>query len=69
MYNILNTNKVNVHSYILQYCDMTLSRDQKKKIKKMLVLHSISFSHVTTKKKFYLNLFKEFLYHQSNTSD
>ena len=50
MYKILNTNKVNVHSYILQYCDMTLRRGHKKTIKKMLLLHSISFSHVTTKK-------------------
>ena len=48
---------------------MTLRRDQKEKdFKKMLLLHSISFSHVTTK-KFYLNLFKEFLYHQYNTYD
>ena len=38
---------------------MTLGRDHKKKIKKMLLLHSISFSNVRTK-KFYLNLFKEF---------
>ena len=34
MYNIININKVNVHSYILQYCDMTLRRDHKKKDKK-----------------------------------
>ena len=46
MYKVLNTN---VHSHILWYCDMTLRRDQKEKIQKMLVLHSISFSHVTTK--------------------
>ena len=54
MYKILNTNKVNVHSYILQYCDMTLRRGHKKNDKKMLLLHSISFSRVTTK-KFYTN--------------
>ena len=26
MYSILNINKVNVHSYILQYCDMTVNK-------------------------------------------
>ena len=45
---------------------MTLRRDQKKKIKKMLVLHSISFSHVTTKKSIQIYFFIINLTHLTN---